>query len=126
MRSASENVSRLQMQLNDMQLENQILKNILNREGISYSQELMRFKSAEEADAYDPDQGKRILHHAVNGKMNITLSNGIYIDNTNLKPALQNKIRRMAVISNPVYYKNQAIGTLNYDMPSRRGQRKKF
>ena len=65
MRSASENVSQLQMQLNDMQLENQILKNILNREGISYSQELMRFKSAEEADAYDPDQGKRILHPAV-------------------------------------------------------------
>ena len=43
------------------------------------------------------------------------LSNGIYVDNTNLKAAMQNRIRRMAAISNPVFYKNQAIGTSNYD-----------
>ncbi len=49
------------------------------------------------------------------GKLSITLSNGIYIDNTNVKVAMQNKIRRMAAISNPVYFKNQAIGTSNYD-----------
>ena len=28
---------------------------------------------------------------------------------------MQNRIRRMAAISNPVFYKNQAIGTSNYD-----------
>lgn len=38
-----------------------------------------------------------------------------YVDNTNLKVAMQNRIRRMAAISNPVFYKNQAIGTSNYD-----------
>ena len=43
------------------------------------------------------------------------MSNGIYVDNTNLKAAMQNRIRRMAAISNPVFYKNQAIGTSNYD-----------
>ena len=53
----------------------------------------------------------------VDGKLSITLSNGVYIDNTNVKIAMQNKIRRMAAISNPVYYKNQAIGTSNYDTP---------
>ena len=37
------------------------------------------------------------------------------MDSTNIRPALQNKIRRLAAISNPVYYKNQAIGTSNYD-----------
>lgn len=31
-----ENISRLQIQLNDLQLENQILKNILDNAGISY------------------------------------------------------------------------------------------
>ena len=51
----------------------------------------------------------------VDGKLHITLSNGIYVDNTNLKASMQNKIRRMAVISNPIFYKNQAIGTSNYD-----------
>lgn len=51
----------------------------------------------------------------VDGKVLITLSNGIYIDNTNLKAAMQNKIRRMAAFSNPIFYKHQAIGTSNYD-----------
>lgn len=37
------------------------------------------------------------------------------MDSANIRPALQNKIRRLAAISNPVYYKNQAIGTSNYD-----------
>ena len=39
----------------------------------------------------------------------------IYVDNTNLNAAMQNRIRRMAAFSNPVFYKNQAIGTSNYD-----------
>lgn len=32
-----------------------------------------------------------------------------------MKASIQNKIRRMAAISNPIFYKNQAIGTSNYD-----------
>lgn len=51
----------------------------------------------------------------VDGKLDITLANGIYIDSTNITIAMKNKIRRMAAISNPVYFKNQAIGTSNYD-----------
>ncbi len=51
----------------------------------------------------------------VDGELSITLSNGIYIDNTNVNVSMQNKIRRMAAISNPIYFKNQAIGTSNYD-----------
>lgn len=58
---------------------------------------------------------KKFLVSDIDGKMSITLSNGIYVDSTNIKPALQNKIRRMAAISNPIYYKNQVIGTSNYD-----------
>ena len=55
-----ENISRLQIQLNDLQLENQILKNILDNAGISYRQELMRLRSSEEVREYDPNQGTRI------------------------------------------------------------------
>ena len=51
----------------------------------------------------------------VDGKMCITLSNGIYVDSLNLRPAMQNKIRRMAAFRNPVYYKNQAIGMGNFN-----------
>ena len=36
MRDPIENISQLQKQLNDLQLENQILKNILDQAGLSY------------------------------------------------------------------------------------------
>ena len=73
---------------------------------------------ADESDRENP--WNRMQHFSkkdVDGKLHITLSNGIYVDNTNLKASMQNKIRRMAAISNPVFYKNQAIGTSNYDTP---------
>lgn len=47
--------------------------------------------------------------------MSITLSDGIYIDSFNLKPAIQNQIRRLAAMRNPLFYKNQAIGMSNFD-----------
>lgn len=50
----------------------------------------------------------------VDGILSITLSNGIYVDSLNLRPAIQNRIRRMAAIRNPIYYKNQVIGTTNF------------
>ena len=60
MRDPIENISCLQAQLNDLQLENQILKNILDNAGISYKQELIRLRSPEELYEYDPNQGARI------------------------------------------------------------------
>lgn len=50
----------------------------------------------------------------VNGKFSLVLSNGIYIDSPNLKAALQNQIRRLAAIRNPIFYKNAAIGMSNF------------
>ena len=61
------------------------------------------------------EKNRKFLASDVIGKMLITLSNGIYIDSTNISISLQNKIRRMAAIGNPIYFKNQAIGTSNYD-----------
>ena len=44
----------------------------------------------------------------------ITLADGIYVDTSNLKPRIQNQIRRMAAFSNPKFYRNQAMGISNY------------
>ena len=64
------------------------------------------------------EKGKEFAAGEVDGRLNIILSNGIYIDSLNLKPSLQNKIRRLAAFRNPVYYRNQGIGTSNYDTAS--------
>lgn len=62
MRNPVENISLLQKQINDLQLENQILKNILDRSGISYTHEIARISKPESAEEYNPDQGARIIH----------------------------------------------------------------
>ena len=64
------------------------------------------------------ENSKKFSAAEVDGKLNLTLSNGIYIDNFNLAPSIQNKIRRLAAFRNPKYYKNKAIGTSNYDTAS--------
>ena len=63
------------------------------------------------------ERNRKFLSTEVEGKLSITLANGIYVDSTNLKVSIQNKIRRMAAINNPKYFKNQAIGISNYDTP---------
>ena len=48
------------------------------------------------------------------GKISIVLADGIYIDTLNLAPRLQNQIRRMAAIDNPIFHKNKRLGYSNY------------
>ena len=62
MRDSIENISQLQKQLNDLQLENQILKTILEKAGLSYHKELLAFRQSDSKEAFDPEQGKRIIH----------------------------------------------------------------
>lgn len=50
----------------------------------------------------------------VSGKLKIVLSNQIYVSTENLKPRIQNQIRRLAAFSNPQFFKNKAIGLSNY------------
>ena len=50
MRDPIANIGLLQRQINELQLENQILKNILDRSGISYGQEIARWKRPEEQE----------------------------------------------------------------------------
>ena len=62
MRDPVENISILQKQLNELQLENQLLKNILDRSGISYMQELKLLREPEGTESFDLNQGARITH----------------------------------------------------------------
>jgi len=50
----------------------------------------------------------------VTEKMHIVLADGVYVDALNLNPRLQNQIRCMATIDNPVFYKNKRLGYSNY------------
>lgn len=43
------------------------------------------------------------------------MSNGVYVKKANLLPRIQNQIRRMAAFSNPVFFKNQAVGLSNFE-----------
>lgn len=60
MRDPIENISRLQMQLNDLQVENQILKNLLDRTGIFCQKEILCLRAMETLGDYAPNQGERI------------------------------------------------------------------
>lgn len=62
MRDPIENVTRLQKQLNNLQLENQVLKNILDKAGLSYQNELASIRETDTKENFDPEQGKRIVH----------------------------------------------------------------
>ena len=53
---------------------------------------------------------KRFDTADVDGMLEITKANQIFVNNTNLKPRMQNQLRRLAAYSNPQYYKNQAMG----------------
>lgn len=62
MRDPVENINLLQKQLSDLQIENQLLKNILEQSGISYLQELWSLKEPESTEIFYSDQGARIRH----------------------------------------------------------------
>ena len=70
----------------------------------------------EDGNRTRPWNRNRKFHSAdVDGKLNVVLSNGLYVDTINLKPAIQNQIRKLAAFSNPIFYKNQAIGLSNFE-----------
>ena len=62
-----------------------------------------------------PWERKKGFHQEdVTGSLRLTLANRLYIETANLKPRLQNQLRRMAAIQNPLFYRNQAMGLSNY------------
>ena len=62
MRDSIENISQLQKQLNELQLENQILKNILDKAGLSYHKKLSAFRKGD-SKLHRPDLNNHLLYH---------------------------------------------------------------
>ena len=62
MRDPIENITLLQRQINELQIENQLLKNLLSQNGLSYDKSLLQLKTDEHVEAYELNQGKRIIH----------------------------------------------------------------
>lgn len=58
-----------------------------------------------------PWKKSKILFKAedVDGTMELTFANQVYVRTDNLKPGIQNQLRRLAAFSNPEFYKNQAM-----------------
>ena len=62
MRNTTENLSALQSRMNDLQLENQVLKQLLEQNGISYRREIQVLHAPEKLEEYEINQGARIRH----------------------------------------------------------------
>ena len=93
MRKSVENISLLQKQINDLQLENQILKNILERSGISYTHEISRISEPENTEEYDPDQGARIIHP---GQITNEMANLFYARFWGRQDVMRREVKREA------------------------------
>ncbi len=83
--------------------------------------------SQTEYSAFLDENGDRIkpwkreegfLKKDVSGYLHITLANKLYVDAINIRPVMQNQLRRLATVSNPEYYKNRSLGIENFDTPS--------
>ena len=61
------------------------------------------------------DRSEDFYPEDINGILELILADRVYIRKNNLKPRLQNRIRRLALLSNPAYYKNIALGKSNYN-----------
>ncbi|MDE7178689.1 MAG: DEAD/DEAH box helicase family protein [Lachnospiraceae bacterium] len=83
-------------------------------EGSTYT--VADYKDIFESNNEKPwEKAKHFQKEDVDGILHITLSNGVYVNTTNLQPRIQNQIRRMAAFDNPVFYKNQAMGLSNFE-----------
>ena len=82
---------------------------------ITSSYETVEVNDIIDSDGEKPwDKSKHFVKTDVEGILNITLSNGIYINTSNLKPRIQNRIREIVAFRNPAFYKNQAMGLSNF------------
>ena len=62
-----------------------------------------------------PWRKKEAFHREdVSGVLHLVLSDGVYVDVLNVKPRLQNQLRCLATIDNPLFYKNKNSGRSNY------------
>ncbi len=60
------------------------------------------------------NKSKEFHAEDVTGVLRVTMADALYVDGSNLTARIRNQIRGLAAFSNPVFYKNQAIGLSNF------------
>ena len=101
--------------IKNWQLVNPFEETVENQDGKGQEQQGWQSQGKQAKECVKPwEQNRQFLAEDVDGKLMVTLSNLIYVDASNLKPRIQNRIRRMAAFANPVFYKNQAMGLSNF------------
>ena len=70
-----------------------------------------------DAKPWDKKKPSLLYKDDIQGYVEITLANQIYIKNHNIKPRALNRIRRLAAFNNPEYYKTQAMGFSTKGIP---------
>ncbi len=73
--------------------------------------------TTENEDVKPWERSKSFHAEDVDGEVSLTISKLLYIKTDNLKPRIQNQIRRMAAFSNPLFFRNRAMGLSNYANP---------
>lgn len=95
-----------------------ISKSFIDEKIIEWSKNgVLGVLSESNAEMDKPCKRNKIDNSGVKGNVEIILANQIYINKDNLKPRLQNRIRRLVAFSNPEFYKNQAMGFSVFDCP---------
>ena len=59
--NAGSDATGLQKKINRLQAENMVLRRLLDVAGVSYAMELKKLEDLAKAEAFDPDQGARII-----------------------------------------------------------------
>lgn len=79
--------------------------------------EWSRTQNTFEDDAPWEKKDQRFHAEDVDGELGIVFADRLYLDSKNLRPRLQNQLRRLAAFSNPEFYKRQGLGFSTYNIP---------
>ena len=103
----------------------EVLKNVKKISEKFIDEKIAQWSKLSETTVYRNDEKDKpwkasvtgISKDDVSGKVEITIANRLYINKDNLKPRLENRIRKLAAFSNREFYKNQAMGFSNNNIP---------
>lgn len=101
--------------IKNWQLVNPFEETVENQNSKGQEQQGQQSQGKQNEERAKPwEQKREFLAEDVDGKLMLTSSNLIFVDASNLRPRIQNSIRRLAAFANPVFYKNQAMGLSNF------------
>lgn len=102
--------------LSKTKLTREFVEDRIKEWGMRFLAEMPELDKAADGEREKPwEKTRRFMKEDVEGKLQITMADALYLDASNLKPRIQNRIREMAAFKNPVFQKNQAMGLSNFN-----------